>query len=300
MSEYQVAVIGGGPSGLAAALTLSRSMIQTVLIDSEAPPRNAASPHIGALPVADMIAPQEFRKKIAGEIDRYGFVERRKSTVEAISGQDTSAFSIKTSDGLVVTAGKVLVATGMIDVFPEIDGLNERWGKSVINCPFCQGFEHRNRPWGIYVNRPEILDAAEIYLNWTNDLVMCIVPDIQACDNRRQYLESLGVKLAFGSVTGLKGDGPDLSSVLMADGSSIEREILLVWPHQVQSDLVGSLGLPLTDEGYVRIDEGYRTGMPGIYAAGDLVYGGHQNTNTAIHMGNMAAASIVFDICKSG
>ena len=86
----------------------------------------------------------------------------------------------------------------------------------------------------------------------------------------------------------------------MADGSSIDREILLVWPHRVQCDLVGSLELPLTDDGYVRIDEGYRTDMPGIYAAGDLVYGGHQNTNTAIHMGNMAAASIVFDICKSG
>ena len=300
MSEYQVAVIGGGPAGLAAALTLSRSMIKTVLIDSEAPPRNAASPHIGALPAADMIAPQEFRNKVAGEIDRYGFVERHKSAVAAISGKDTGTFSITTSDGLVATAGKVLMATGMIDVFPEIDGLTDRWGKSVINCPFCQGFEHRDRAWGIYVHRPEILDAAEIYLNWTNELVMFIVGEVELPDNRRQQLESLGVKLAFGSVIGLEGDGPDLSSVQMADGSSIEREILLVWPHQVQSDLVGSLGLPLTDDGYVRIDEGYRTGMPGIYAAGDLVYGGHQNTNTAIHMGNMAAASMVFDICKSG
>lgn len=300
MSEHQVAIMGGGPAGLAAALTLSRSMIRTVLIDSEAPPRNAASPHIGALPAADMIAPEEFRNTVAGEIDRYGFVERRNSAVAAISEQDTGTFSITTSDGLVTTAGRILMATGMIDVFPEIEGLNERWGKSVINCPFCQGFEHRDRPWGIYVHRPEILDAAEIYLNWTKDLVMFIGPEIQASDGRRQQLEGLGVKLVFESVTGLQGDGPDLSSVQMADGSSIDRDVLLVWPHQVQSDLVGSLGLPLTDEGYVIIDEGYRTGMQGIYAAGDLVYGGHQNTNTAIHMGNMAAASMVFDICKSG
>ncbi len=300
MSEHQVAIIGGGPAGLAAALTLSRSMIRTVLIDSEAAARNAASPHIGALPAADMIAPEEFRNKVAGEIDRYGFVERRNSAVAAISEQDTGTFSITTSDGLVTTAGKILMATGMIDVFPEIDGLNERWGKSVINCPFCQGFEHRDRPWGIYVHRPEILDAAEIYLNWTKDLVMFIAPEIQASDSRRQQLESLGVKLVFGSVKGLEGDGPDLSSVQIADGSSIDREVLLVWPHQVQCDLVGSMALPLTEDGYVKIDEGYKTDKPGIYAAGDLVYGGHQNTNTAIHMGNMAAASIVFDICKSG
>ncbi len=300
MTDYQVAIIGGGPAGLAAALTLSRSMIKGLLLDAPTPARNAASPNVGAFPARDMTAPGDFRAKVAEEIDGYGFVDRRAAAVTSISRQGENEFALNADDGSAVTADRLLLATGMIDVFPAINGLTERWGQSIVNCPFCQGFEHRDRPWGILVHRPEILDAAEVYLNWTRDLVMFIDPQIAMSDDRRLQLERLGVRFFFGTVGSLEGVDGYLSKVVMTDGVAVDREILLVWPWQTQCALVTSLGPALTEGGYVRIDEGYRTDLPGVYAAGDLVYGGHQNTNTAIHMGNMAAATIVFDICQGG
>ena len=164
----------------------------------------------------------------------------------------------------------------------------------------AQGFEHRDRPWGIYVHRPEILAAAEVYRNWTSDLIMFVAPNIEVTPERASSIEALGVKLVRGEVRALEGPGGELTHVVMVGGSRFAREILLVWPHQTQCDLVRMLGLALDDDGFVSVDEGYHTQMPGLYAAGDLTYGGHQNTNTAIHMGNMAAASIVFDLCRAG
>ena len=126
----------------------------------------------------------------------------------------------------------------MIDVFPDIQGLPQRWGNSVINCPFCQGFEHRGRPWGILVHRSEILDAAEVYLSWTRDLVLFIAPEIVLPDERRLQLERTGMKFVFGTIASLEGAGGELSRIIVAEDASQDRESLLIWPCQIQCDVV--------------------------------------------------------------
>ncbi|WP_419907010.1 NAD(P)/FAD-dependent oxidoreductase [Hoeflea sp.] len=298
MTEYQVAIIGGGPAGLAAALTLSRSMMRTIVFDSPIPARNAASPHVAAFPSMDMAKPQDVRDSIAENIRAYGYAELKSAEIAEVS-EDNDGFVLSSQGGSSFRAKRLLMTTGMVDLYPSIEGLKQRWGTSVINCPFCHGYELRNQSWGVYVHRPEILAAAEIYRNWTDDLVMFIEPGIDVAPERAEAIEALGIRLIPGRIEALEGDGAKLSEVVLRSGRRVPRDVLLVWPHQTQGELVKSLDLPLSDDGYVKIDECYRSGRRGIYAAGDLTYGGHQNTNTAIHMGNMAAAWLVFDLCQS-
>ncbi|MEX3011810.1 NAD(P)/FAD-dependent oxidoreductase [Hoeflea sp. TYP-13] len=298
MTEYQVAIIGGGPAGLAAALTLSRSMMRTIVFDSPLPPRNDASSHVGAFPGMDMAAPKDIRETVTAQISKYGYTDMKSAEIASVSA-DEEGFALKTQGGSSFRARRLLLTTGMIDIFPKIAGISNRWGTSVINCPFCQGFELKNRPWGIYVHRPEILSAAEVYRNWTSDLVMFVEPTINVPQDRADAITALGIELIASGAEALEGPGNSLTEVVLRDGRRVPREVLLIWPHQTQGDLVKTLDLPLCEDGYVEIDECYRTGMAGIYAAGDLTYGGHQSTTTAIHMGNRAATWMVFDLCQT-
>lgn len=296
MADYQVAIVGGGPAGLAAALTLSRSLVRTIVVDSPLPSRNAASPHVAAYPSMDMATPQQIRDRFAKDIEKYGFADIKSAEITEISGNGKRDFKLVTRGGSTFTARRILVTTGMVDEFPVIAGLNDRWATSVINCPFCQGFEHRNRAWSVYVHRPEILAAAEVYRNWTNFLTLIVEPSIDVPEERARAIRRQGIELIRGTVETLRGHGKNLSEIVLRDGRIVASQVLLVWPKQSQTDLVKSLGLALDDGGYVIVDNNYRTQTEGIFAAGDLIYGGHQNTNTAIHMGNMAAAWMVFDV----
>ncbi|WP_136658054.1 NAD(P)/FAD-dependent oxidoreductase [Nitratireductor sp. XY-223] len=298
MTDYQVAIIGGGPAGLTAALTLSRSMMRTIVFDSPIPARNAASPHVGAYPTMDMATPDEVRESIAANIRTYGYADLKSAEIAEVH-EEEDGFVLSTQGGSSFRARRLLMTTGMVDKYPSIEDLKDYWGTSIINCPFCQGYEVRNQSWGVYVHRPEILAAAEIYRNWTDDLVMFVEPGIDVPPERAEAIEALGIRLIPGRIEAVEGSGEKLTHVVLRSGRRVPRDILLVWPHQTQSELVKSLDLPLSDDGYVKIDECYRTGRRGIFAAGDLTYGGHQNTNTAIHMGNMAAAWLVFDLCQS-
>lgn len=299
MTNYQVAIAGGGPAGLAAALTLSRSMVRTVILDDPGPARNAASPHIAALPGHDLTKPAEFRRSVASELAGYGYVESHSAAIASISRSDDNGFHLATADGMQLFAQRLLLTTGMVDILPDIAGLETYWGRSVINCPFCQGFELRGRAWGILANRAGMLEAAEIYRNWTDDLVLFVPPEVELTPERIAEIEAAGIGILRRSVAAIEGDGEEIHKLALDDASAVERDVLLVWPFQRQSRIVESLAPTMTDDGYVVVDEGFHTSVPNVYAAGDLLYAGHQNTNTALHMGNMAAVSMVFDLCRA-
>ncbi|MES0882236.1 NAD(P)/FAD-dependent oxidoreductase [Roseibium sp. SCP14] len=294
--DTQVAIIGGGPSGLAAALTLSRSMFKTTVLNTVKPPRNAASPIVAALPALDHRVPAEVRAEMRRDILSYPFARFLDEDVIDVQ-QRGGDFIVRLGDGSQLTAQVVLLATGMQDTLPSLVGLEECWGRSIINCPFCHGYEWKDQKWGIYAHRPEVIDAAEIYRNWTSDITYFLDPSISVHEERRQQLSGMGMTLVSDLPTKVLIENETLSGVELPDGNRFDLECMLIFPHQKQVDLVSRLDVSLTETGYIAIDEGFRTTVPGIYAAGDMTYGGHQNTPTAIHMGNMAAATIVMDAC---
>lgn len=292
-----VAILGSGPSGLACALTLSRSMVETIVISSDGTaPRNTASPFVAALPGMDRNSPAEVRAAIRKDILSYPFARFRNSDATALQNQ-ASGFQLDLSDGSSVFADKVLLAMGMVDIYPDVANLADYWGSSIINCPFCHGYEWRNTRWGIYADRQEVLDAAEVYRHWSNELTYFIDPSLHLTEERRTQFESLGISICEALPVAVNGTGGSLTEAVFSDQQPIAIDCMLVFPFQKQTKLVTALDLQLTSDGYVGVDEGFRTSVSGIYAAGDITYAGHQNTPTALHMGNMAAATIVMDLC---
>ena len=150
------------------------------------------------------------------------------------------------------------------------------------------------------MNRQEMVDIVEIYRTWTDDLILFLEPGIDLNAEREAELFEKGFGIERRSVQRLHGDGNDLQHIELDDGATIGRDALVLWPPQQQTDLVSSLGLNLDENNCVVVDDGYRTSLDGLYAAGDLLYAGHQNVNTALHMGNLAAATIVLDLSMTG
>ncbi|MET1415492.1 NAD(P)/FAD-dependent oxidoreductase [Roseibium sp. HPY-6] len=294
--DYQVAIIGAGPAGLAAALTLSRSLMRSVVVDSAQPARNASSPFVAALPGLEKTSPSELRETVRRDILSYPYAEFLESEVTGIRRLQ-EGFEVLIGEEQKLQAGVVLLATGMRDLLPPLKGLSACWGHTIINCPFCHGIEWQSRRWGIYAHRPEVVDAAEIYRNWTSQLIYFLGSTASPTAARRQTLSKLCSAVEDSLPVRVHHEDGAITHAEMPDGRLIELDCLLVYPHQTQCDLMSGLNLSLTDAGYIEVDEGFRTSEAGIYAAGDLTYPGHQNTPTAFHMGNMAAATIVMDNC---
>jgi thioredoxin reductase len=300
MSTYRAAVVGAGPAGLAAALTLARSLQPTVVFDGDDPARNAVSPGIGGLLGRDLVEPAALKRAGMEEIERYGAVRFIDRNVADIKTRPSGGFTLTDDGGTSVDVDSVLLACGMIDELPAFEGLDRFWGDSVINCPFCHGIEQRDRPWGVFVNRPEMVDVAEIYRMWTDDLTLILDDGIVVEPEREADLAAKGIRLEVRTIRRLAGEGSRLSAIEFDDDTAMDYEALVVWPPQRHTDLVAGLGLALKDDGGLAVDEGFRTDVEGLYAAGDLLYAGHQNANTALHMGNLAAAAMVLDLAKRG
>ncbi len=253
--EFQIAIIGAGPAGLSAALTLSRALRPVIVFDSPRAPRNAASPGFGGLLGRERATAADLHAIGREEIERYGFARFHGADAARIEQVPGGGFSILGADGTRATAAVVLLACGMVDRFPEIRRLDDFWNRSAVYCPFCDGFELRDGPRGVFVNRPEMLDAAEIYLTWTDDLILFLDTGIAVPTEREAALAAKGGRVERHAIRGLRVDAPDQQAVEMADGSAIERQALVLWPSQAQTELVREMGLPLDDAAQVAVDE---------------------------------------------
>lgn len=267
--DVDVAVIGGGPAGLSAALVLGRGCKRVLLCDA-GPPRNAASQHVHGFLTRDGVAPADFRRAGREELRRYG-VQVRDVGVHAVERRADDAFDVTLLDGARVTARRVLLATGMVDEVPDLPGIRSLWGASVFQCPYCHGWELRERPWGLLATRPEHLELALLLTGWSPDVVAFTQGPLAVPAELRARLEDAGVRLEPRRVRGLvAGHGGLLTHVELEDGTRTPRAALVVRPPQRQVALVQRLGLATDAHGSLVVDAQEQTSLPGVYAAGDL------------------------------
>jgi thioredoxin reductase len=268
---YDIVIVGGGPGGLSAALALGRARKRVLLCDS-GPRRNAAADHIHNFVTRDGTPPEEFRRIGRQQLATYPNVETRDVRVESISGA-RGAFQVSLTSG-AVEARRILLCTGMIDEMLPIDGFRELWGHGIFQCPYCHGWEVRDRRWG-YLGRAadagHFLPFALMVRGWTRDLVVFSGGTFEVPPEARATLAAAGIRLKTATVTRLLGREKGLEAVELSDGTSVPCEVLFTHPPQQQVELVRELGLVLGDDGYVQVDAMKReTSVPGIYAAGDL------------------------------
>lgn len=287
--DLDIVIVGGGPAGLSAALALGRARKRTLLCDA-GEPRNAAAAHIQGFVTRDGTPPAEFRRIARAELTAYPSVAVRDTRVHDIAARGPDAFALTLGDGSRVTARRVLLCTGLVDELPPLPGLAALWGKSVHLCPYCHGWELRERPLGYLSPSPAMLEWSLLLRGWTRDLVVFTDDAFAVPDETRARLARAGVAIETRKLARLVGDDR-LTAVELADGARVAIEGLFVRPRQHQVALVTALGLALDEHGFVQVDMHKQTSHPGVYAAGDLTTG-LQGAVFSAAAGYQAGASI--------
>jgi thioredoxin reductase len=270
--SYDVVIVGGGPAGLSAALILGRARKRAVLFDAGVP-RNAQAREVHSFVTRDGTPPSEFRRIAREQLKAYPSVAVRNARVDAIRGT-RGEFEVEV-DGEIVHARRIILGVGVIDELPDMPGYRELWGRSVFQCPYCHGWEVRDRAFGYLAPSATWLEWGIFLRGWTGDVRVFtdgkyeVSPEVrERLDQARVCVEERPIKRLVAAHD--DAGGAHLESLELEDGTLIPRDVLFVRPAQKQTELVSRLGLELDEQGFVRTNDKKETSTPGIYAAGDL------------------------------
>ncbi len=274
--RYDVVIVGAGTAGLSAALVLGRSRRRVLVLDG-GEPRNTPSAGAHGFFTRDGVSPRELLEIGREQLAPYEGVEYRTVRAAEVSGSD-GRFEVRLEDGDEVLARKLVLATGVVDELPEKPGFRELWGRGVYHCPYCHGWEVRDRPLAVLISGERVAEYALLIRNWSRDLILLTDGPAGLEEEDLQKLRTLGVPVNEKPVARLEGrkDGSEgLSRVLFEDGSSLEREGLFYGPPQRQrSDFAEALGCEVVSMSpaaeIVKADPmTWETSVPGVYGAGD-------------------------------
>ena len=291
---YDVLIAGGGPAGLSAALLLGRSL-RAVLVCDGGEPRNAASPAAHSFLTRDGTPPLELRRIGREQLAEYPSVELADAEILEVDSAD-GRFEATLGDGRHVAARKVILATGVRDELPAIEGLTDLWGGDVFHCPYCHGWEVRDRPLVVLSNGapPEIFwHMVTLIRNWSGDVVVLTDGGDDLGPEDRERLRAMDVGLREEPIARLEHEGGRLTQVVFADGSTLPQGGVFVRPVQrPRNELAIRLGCELNDDaipGLIRVDPTWQTTVPGVYAVGDVATP-MQQIAMAVSSGAMAGA----------
>lgn len=269
--NYDVVVIGGGPAGLNGALMLARSRRSVVVIDAGAP-RNSSAEGVHGLLGHDGVPPAELLARGRNEVRSYGG-QIVAGEVAAVSRD--CEFVVKLTDGRAVRGRRLLMTTGLVDELPQVPGLRERWGRDVIHCPYCHGWEARDRAIGVPWSGPMSVHQALLFRQLSDDVV--IFTDTANLDvEQREQLAAQEVRIIDGAVASLEVAGDRLVGFKLGDGTTMARDVVVVSPRMVaQAAFLGDLGLATTEHPagageHIVTDAMGRTNVPGVWAAGNV------------------------------
>ncbi|MEW2586261.1 NAD(P)/FAD-dependent oxidoreductase [Streptomyces virginiae] len=303
--SFDVVVVGGGAAGLAGALTLVRARRSVLVIDSGSP-RNAPAAHMHGYLGLDGESPAALLAKGRAEVEGYGG-RIRPGTAVAADRLPDGGFLVRCGDGSTVRAGRLLVATGLVDELPAVPGLGARWGRDVLHCPYCHGWEVRDRPVAVLADGPLAVHQAQMWRHWS-DRTTLLAHTWRLGEDERELLAVLGIRVVEGEVTGLVVEDDRLTGVTLAGGAGVECRALVVAPRfTARSGVLTSLGLPTTDmtrDGHVigrSVGSDPATGataLRGVWLAGNVT-APLEKVAGAAAQGAQAAAAINADLIEA-
>ena len=272
---YDVIIVGAGAAGLSAALVLGRARRPVLVID-EGQPRNAVVDVSHGFLTRDGERPADLIEKARLDIAAYPSVEfvRDVATTAAKHGE---CFSVDLSHGETAIGKRLLLATGVFDVLPEIDGLRERWGRSVFVCPFCDGWELRDQRIAVFGPGREAVELAQELHGWTTDLVICMEAD-NMTDHDRRWIGASGAALCVAPIRAIAdaGTGIELAFADVHVAAVRCDALFLSAPLRQHSPLFAALGCKISADDRIEVDANWHTSISGCYAAGDSATKRHQ------------------------
>lgn len=276
MSEttYDVLIVGGGAAGLSAALVLTRARRRVAVIDA-GQPRNAAAAHMHGFLSRDGMPPGELLGVGRREVSGYGGELIDDQVITAERDDCGRGFRVELASGRTLCARRLMVTSGLRDELPALPGVRERWGRDVLHCPYCHGYEVADQLIGILGGtEPGALERA-VHLalllpQWSGDVVF-FPHTMELSDADRQRLAGRGVKIVDGTVAQLIVADDQLRGVELTDGSSVLRSAVFVASTMVPDNTVlNTLGCELDAKGWVVADPSGRTSVPGVWVAGNV------------------------------
>lgn len=283
--SYDVVVIGGGAAGLSGALMLARSRRSVVVIDAGAP-RNAPAAGVHGLLGRDGTRPSELLERGRAEVRGYGG-HVVTGEVSAVAPND-DGFVAGLADGRTVSASRLLVATGLVDELPNIPGLRDRWGRDVVHCPYCHGWEVRDQAIGVLATGPLSVHQTLLFRQLSDDVAV-FSNTRPLADEEAEQLAARGIAVVGGEVASIEIAGDRLVGVKMSDGTLVRRDVLAVSPRMAaRADVLAGLGLrpaqhPAAVGEYIPADPTGHTDVPGVWVAGNV-------TDLTAQVGGAAAA----------
>ncbi|MGE6632242.1 NAD(P)/FAD-dependent oxidoreductase [Bacillus sp. NPDC077027] len=292
---YDCAIIGGGPAGLNAALVLGRAKRSVALIDNNQP-RNSVTHASHGFITRDGVTPAEFRRIAYEEVLGYPSVDHLQIKTISINKIE-SGFEVFDSLGLCVQARKVILATGVKEIFPDIEGFYPLYGKSLFNCPYCDGWELRNQPLVVVSELPSVFHTAKLLHNWSKDLIVCTNGQKPLSDEQKKRLQLNGIMVIENRIAAFIGQNGILEHVRFEDGTQIVRSGGFATPTFIQNmKFRDSLGFEMTEFGGIKTDASGRTSIQGLYSAGDASYINPSQVVFAAADGSRTAMGINMDL----
>jgi thioredoxin reductase len=300
--RYEVVVVGGGAAGLSGALTLARARRSVLVIDA-GEPRNAPAGHVHNFLTRDGMPPAELLAAGRAEVTRYG-AELRTGRVVDVRRDDSGSCVVALADGSSVRAARLLVATGLVDELPDVPGLAERFGRDVLHCPYCHGWEVADQAIGVLACGPIAMHQVLLWRQWSKDVTLFAHTYDGLTEADREQLAARDITVVEGEVTGLEVTGDRLTGVVV-DGSGVVACAALAVPTlmRARTDFLAGIGLSASEVRMgdalvgqaVSADPVGATSVPGVWVAGNVSRVSDQ-VIAAAAAGSMAGAMINFDL----
>ena len=285
--HFDVVVVGGGPAGLSAALVLGRMRRRVLVLDTESP-ANAASNAMHGFLSRDGTPPAEVRRAAREQLGVYQTVEYRRLAARAARRLPAGGFEVDLDDGTEVASRRLLLAHGMRYGLPGLEGVAEAWGRHVFHCPYCHGWEVRDRAIAVYGGGDRAVHQALLLVSLSDDVVLLTDGDAELPAEQSERLAGAGVGLVDDRVERIEEDGGGLR-IVFTGRAPLARHALFIQPElALASDLAASLGAALTEVGSVETDAAGQTSVRGLYAAGDA---GSTVQSVAVATGSGARAA---------
>ena len=291
-----VVVIGGGPAGMSATLVAGRGKKQVILIDEEKP-RNAVTHESHAFLTRDGIKPEVFREKGRRDLLKYPTISIKKSKVLLIEKTLEDSFEITTESGEIINTKSVVIATGVTETLPNVKGIENYYGRSIFSCPFCDGWEMKDRPLILIAESVQALHVIKLLKNWTDDLIVATNGNRVFDADQKRLLVANNVCLLEERIVELNGTDGKIQSIVFESGEEINRSggfCTTVLDNKLP--FIAKLGIEVNEAGFVIADVMGHTNIKGIYAAREIT--GPSQLIVSASQGHMVGAGIIADSCE--
>jgi thioredoxin reductase len=267
-TNFDVIIIGGSYSGLSAGMALGRSLRNVLIIDS-GKPCNLQTPHSHNFITQDGKTPKEISTLAKQQVEQYKTVDFYNGL--AISGSKTKkGFEVKTELGEIFLAKKLIFATGVKDIMPNINGFAECWGISAIHCPYCHGYEYSNAKTGILANGDLAFELGKLINNWTKDLTIFTNGTSTLTIEQAAKLAEHNIEIVEKEINSFENSKGQIENIIFKDGSKHSITAIYARPaFEQHCDIPAKLGCEITEQHFIKIDFFQKTTVHGVYACGD-------------------------------